>query len=313
MAHGTVTGHNVLALERPVPFNRTAVIVVGVLAGLAMAVLWSYTFVDDVIGQNVAAGLLGHDARSSTIGTGLGGAFYALVVGLAGTFTACNIAAFGAIGPLLAGTDTAGSRMRLALKQVGWVSAGLLVVAAVYGAVGAAIGPGLWQLSAHTVGNHVPVRIVQAAVIFTVLGLAFIWLGLAAAGAVPDPLAPLAARWPHARLLVMGGLIGGFLVGRPYPLFYRLFQEAAERRDVQFGAAVFVLTALGNVLLMVVIYLLLAAFGGRFLRGLAERPNHVAVIVALALLIGGSFMVFYWGVRLPARFGYGWFPAMPWS
>jgi hypothetical protein len=37
------------------------------------------------------------------------------------------------------------------------------------------------------------------------------------------------------------------------------------------------------------------------------------VLVGGGLLIGGAFMVFYWGVRLPAQFDYGWFPQMPYN
>jgi hypothetical protein len=298
-----------------VPVARKATIVVlSVLCGLAIAVLWSANLVDDQIGENVASNLLGHDARAGAVGSGLAGALFAFVAGLAGTFTACNVAAFSAVGPMLGGGTSATSRMRQALPRVGWLALGVIVVAGAYGAVGAAIGTRIPQLSTHRIGNHVPVRVVQAAIVFTVIGMVFLWLGLAAINVLPDPLRRLTARWPNTPLVVMGALIGGFLIGRPYPLFFKLFQEAARTHNPLFGAATFILTALGNITVTVVLFLALAAASGeRYQRWLSARPGRVATLTAIALIIGGAFMVFYWGVRLPARFDYGWFPRMPWS
>jgi hypothetical protein len=109
-------------------------------------------------------------------------------------------------------------------------------------------------------------------------------------------------------------LIGGFLIGRPYPLFFKLFQEAARTHNVFYGAGTFVLTAIGNILVMAVLFVILAAaMGSRYQRWLAQRPGRVATITAAALIVGGAFLIFYWGVRLPANFAYGWFPHMPWS
>jgi hypothetical protein len=241
------------------------------------------------------------------------GALFAFVAGLAGTFTACNVAGFSALGPMLGTGSTAGDRIRRALPYLGWLSAGVLVVATAYGAVGAALGPRIPQLSTHTVGHHVPLRLVQSVVVFGLLGIAFCWLGLAALRLVPDPLGRWTARWPKAPTFVLGMLIGGFLVGRPYPLFFKLFQQAAREHNPLYGAATFALTALGNIVVIAVLFLALTAgTGGRFQRWLAARPGRVATVTAAALLVGGSFMLFYWGVRLPARFDYGWFPVMPW-
>ena len=310
-----------LVLTRPVTpiegmstARRATVVVAGVLVGLAIAALWSSQLVDDQIGENVANNLLGYNAKASTLSGGLAGAVFAFVAGLAGTFTACNVAAFSAMGPMMGRGDTAGARIRRSLPQIGWLAVGLIVVAGVYGAIGAAIGNSIPQLNTHTVGNNMPIRVIQSAVVFTVIGVIFLWLGLAAIDVVPDPLRRLTARWPYTPALVMGALIGGFLIGRPYPLFFKLFQQAARTHNPLYGAATFVLTALGNVVVMAVLFLALTVgSGGRYQRWLAARPGRLATLTASALVIGGAFMVFYWGVRLPARFDYGWFPTMPWS
>jgi hypothetical protein len=301
-------------VETPSTTRRTVVILASVGVGLAIAVLWSARLVDAEIGETVADGILGRDARAGAVGTGLAGAVFAFVAGLAGTFTACNIAAFSAVGPLMGRGDTALSRTRQALPQLGWLSLGVVAIAGVYGAIGAAIGTRIPQLSTQTIGHNMPVRVVQSSIVFTVLGLVFVWLGLAAIRVVPDPLAPLTRRWPNSQMVVMGVLIGAFLIGRPYPLFFKLFQQAAATHNPLFGAATFILTALGNILVMAVVFLaLVIGSRGRFGRWLTARPGRLATLTATALIIGGAFMVFYWGVRLPARFDYLWFPRMPWQ
>jgi hypothetical protein len=257
--------------------------------------------------------MLGRDARAGAVGDGLAGGFFAFVVGIAGTFTACNVAAISAVGPML-GDRSKATIARRALSQVGWLGLGVIVVAASYGAIGAAIGTGIPQLSTATIGHNMPVRVVQSMVVFTMLGLAFVWLGLAAIRVTPDPLAPLSRRWPSAPTFVMGLLIGGFLIGRPYPLFFKLFQEAASTHNPLYGAGTFILTALGNIVLTALLFLILTVgTGGRLQRWLTARPGRLATVTATALIIGGAFMVFYWGVRLPSRFDYLWFPRMPWN
>ena len=274
--------------------RKTFIVAISVLVGLLIAVLWSARLVDDGIGENVANGLLGYNAKSQAIGNGVAGAVFAFVAGLAGTFTACNVAAFSAVGPMMGRGTTAGDRMRRALPQIGWLSVGLAVVALVWGAAGAAIGPGIPQLNTHTIGNGMPIRVVQSAIVFTVIGVVFLWMGLAAINVVPDPLARFTARWPQTPLLVMGGLIGAFLVGRPYPLFFKLFQYAAERHNPLYGALTFLLTALGNIVVLALLFLAIsAAAGERYQAWLSSRPGRIATITAVALIIGGAFLVFY--------------------
>jgi hypothetical protein len=314
MAQQTVAlRQQAIRIEAISPVRNSTVVILGVLGGLALAVLWSAQLVDDQIGETAANTMLGYNAKAHALTGGAAGALFAFVAGLAGTFTACNIAGFSALGPMLGTGPTAGDRVRRALPTLGWLSLGVILVAAVYGAVGASIGQGIPQLNTHTVGNHVPIRVIQSSIVFTVLGIAFLWLGLAAIRAVPDPLGRWTARWPQAPSFVMGLLIGGFLIGRPYPLFFKLFQQAAKTHNPFYGALTFILTALGNIAVMAVLFLALSAgTGGRYQRWLTARPGRVATLTAVALLIGGTFMVVYWGIRLPARFGYGWFPVMPW-
>src|SRR5947209_3467826 len=131
----------------PVPRALTrrramAVTLSAVAGGALLAVLWSYEFVDSTIGDNVANGILGHDAKATAIAGGFAGAVFGLVSGLAGTFTACNIAVFGVL-PEVSGQGR--GRLRAILTLLGWLSLGILTVSAVYGAVAVLIGPSLPQ------------------------------------------------------------------------------------------------------------------------------------------------------------------------
>ncbi|MET8335979.1 hypothetical protein [Streptosporangium canum] len=305
------------------PRRRGLVIVLSVLAGALIASLWSFRLVDSVIGDNVANTLLGYDAKHTEIGGLIAGTVFAFVSGLAGTFTACNIAAFGAIAPMTnAGgahpadsSDTSGRlRIGATLRPIGWLALGMIVVSGAYGAVGAALGERLPQLSTATAGSGLPPRLLQASIVFGVIGLAFVYLGLAALRVVPDPFVRLSSRFPNARLVVIGALIGGFLIGRPFPLFHKLFEYAAETRNPLYGAAVFILQSLGNITLMAVLFVVLVhATRGRFTRWMTAGPSRVATITAVAFIVVGAFTFLYWDLRLPARFGYGWFPVAPWE
>jgi hypothetical protein len=198
-------------------------IAVSVLAGVLVTLLWSFELVDSTIGDNVANNLLGYDAKGAAIdGAGMG-AVFAFVSGLAGSFTACNIAAFSAIAPL----SCQRRAMSDVLRPLGWLALGACGVAGTYGAVGASIGTSIPQLSDAMTGD-VPVRLIQSIVVFGVIGLALVWMGLATLRVVPDPLGGLYERRPRAQVLIMGGLIGAFLVGRPFPLFHKMFEYAAS-------------------------------------------------------------------------------------
>lgn len=299
--------------ETPARAGRSGRLIAGsVLAGIALAVLWSFEFVDKTIGDNVANTLLGHDAKATAIGGTTAGLLFAFVSGLAGTFTACNIAMAASIGPMThagaGGTPAAG--LRFMLRPLGRLTLGMVSVAAVYGFVGVLLGDSLPQLSTATTAGGMPVRLLQSVVVFGVIGLAFVYLGLAAFGRVPDPF----ARRPLARVFVLGMLVGAFLIGRPYPLFYKLFQWAADNGNPLYGAGAFVLQSLGNITIVSTLFaLVVLATRGGLIRWLSARPARTLAVTGALLLALGVFTVVYWTVRVPASFGYGWFPTMPYN
>ena len=289
---------------------RAYAVAAAIIAGVLAAVLWSATLVDESIGFNVTNGVLGSGTTAKPISSSGMGIVFALVSGLAGSFTACNVAGLCAIAPLSASRRTFSDTLR----PLGWLALGACSVSGLYGAIGALAGTGIPQLSTSLIGGNFPVRLVQSMVVFGVIGLAMLGMGLAAAGIVPDPLARLRARIPQVQLLVVGGLIGAFLIGRPYPLFFKLFTKAASTHDPAYGALLFILQSLGNIAVMSLVFVAASsAFGGRFPRWLTARPTRAATFTAVAFAAAGAFLISYWCIRLPAQFGIGWWPTMPWK
>ncbi|WP_254716699.1 hypothetical protein [Actinomadura sp. WMMB 499] len=262
-----------------------------------------------MIGANTTNALLGHEAEGAPIGGLLSGAAFAFASGLGGTFTACNIAAIGAAAPM-AGQGGAGRRLRAAVRPLLWLAAGAAAVSAAYGVVVAVAGTRMPQYStaAHTSG--LSPRSIQSMIVFGVIGLVLTYLGLAALGLVKDPF----SRFPNGRMLVMGGLIGGFLIGRPYGLYRQLFRDVADEGNVLYGAGTFALQSLGNIVIFGAVFLVLAvAAGGSLGRRLAAKPGRIALITGVMLIAAGVFTFLYWDVRLLARRDLIWFPVAPWA
>lgn len=296
----------------PYPVRRAGIALIAILAGFALTALWSAPFVDSVIGDSVANGILGYDAKATPISGVLAGTLFAFVSGLAGSFTACNIAAFGAVAPLVGGQAGEKRRFATTLKPLGWIAAGMLAVSVVYGVIVALVGTRMPQFSTAQTSGLSP-RSIQSMVAFGVVGVVFLAMGLIALGIVPNPFAGFVARHPVAPLVLMGALIGGFLIGRPYPLFRIMFRSAAEQHNVFYGAAAFALQSLGNIVIMALLFLLLThATGGRVQRWLAAKPARVATVTGVALLVGGTFTLLYWDVRVLGRLGIIWFPMVNW-
>lgn len=286
----------------------------GAAIGFALTVVWSAPFVDRTVGGSIAGALLGDDAHAPAPGV-VAGILFGLVSGLAGSFTACNIAALGAVGPLLGSGARRRDRVRLALRPLAALAGGMLSISAAYGALVGVIGTRMPQFSQLRVtrGTVSPV-LAQSMIVFGLVGLAMIYLALAAVRLVPDPFARVSRRYPNAPLVFMGVLIGCFLIGRPYPLFRAMFRDAATSHNPLFGAAAFCLQSLGNIVVLGVVFLLLVlVLGGRAGRSPALRPSVLAAVTAVGLGAAGVFNVLYWDVRLLAVLDViPWYPLAPW-
>lgn len=234
--------------------KRPRLVVLSVLAGFVLTVIWSAPFVDRVIGDSVANAMLGHDAKATPLDGVLAGVAFAFVTGLAGSFTACNVAVFGVVAPLVGERGQAKPRWRDSLRALGWICLGAVGISAGYGALVAIVGTAMPQFAtAPSVAGVLSPRQVQSMIVFGLIGVAFLYLGLAALRLVPDPFARIRQRRPAVPLIVMGVLIGALLIGRPFPLFRMMFRHAAESGNVFYGISAFVLQSLGNLVIAAVV------------------------------------------------------------
>src|SRR5439155_113606 len=158
---------------------------------------------DDRIGFNTANAILGHDAKTTPIAGVGSGILFAFVTGFAGSFTACNVACFGAVGPLVGSATTRREKLAATLKPIGWMSAGLLPVSAIYGAIVGIVGTRMPQFSTKPSKGLSP-RSIQTMIAFGTIGLIMLILGLAALGIIRDPLAAVSRRYKNAPLILMG-------------------------------------------------------------------------------------------------------------
>jgi hypothetical protein len=304
-------------MEEVAQSSHWRLVLLSALGGLILAVVWSPRLVDTVIGGSIADPLVGGDAKTVSITGTTMALLFAFITGVAGSFTACNIAVFGALAPMSAQATppSVGRRMAGLLKPVGWLALGAVVVAGLYGAIGVYIGESIPQLSNATVGgSNLRVRSIQSGVVFTIIGIVMVWHGLAALRLVRSPLSNLFQRRPAAELVFLGGLAGAFLIGRPFGMFRHLYEYAAKTDNPVLGFATFALQSIGNIVIVSLLFIgITLATRGRLQSWLTATPNRLARITAASFIVAGSFFIAYWGVKLGARAGVLWWPTMPYK
>jgi hypothetical protein len=268
--------------------------------GVAVAGFWNFRLVDgfgaDIVAANTIGGYQGKAAEFSTLGAGFGFLF-AMVAGLAATFTACNCVVFAMIPGLTCAQD-AGSRRSAALQSLIVMLVFVVLVSAIYGAFVGWLGPeGVEAI------NQRPVRFAQAGTVFSVLGIAMLVWGVIECGLVDSltarcsPVTRAFFAQPTTKAALMGLLVGAFAIGRPYPVFREFLMYTAQVQRPSYGAAVMALQGLAQVAVMVVVFVaILALFRERLDAWVRNKPGQPALVSALALTAGGAYFLFYWGI-----------------
>jgi len=290
--------------------RRLTYLALAVAAGVVVAGFWNFRFVDGLgvsVAETTIGGYQGKAAEFATLGAGFGFVF-AMVAGLAATFTACNCVAFAMIPGLVCAPDRRAGR-QAALGSLFTMLAGVVLVGAVYGAYVGLLGPaGVEAINARAV------RFAQASVVFSVLGLSMLLWSLIEFGLLDgltrrsSPVTRAFFAQPTTKAAIMGLMIGAFAVGRPFPVFREFLLYAAELQRPSYGAAVMALQGVGQVAVMVVAFLLvLVVFGRRMAAWASARPLQPTLVSAFALAAGGAYFLFYWGIARvwPALGGWG--------
>ncbi|HEY0603760.1 MAG TPA: hypothetical protein VGD58_12655 [Herpetosiphonaceae bacterium] len=291
------------------------IVLLSVAAGLVLAIVWSFEVADGMLGATIANTTLGVDAKAVSIGGPLFGIIFGFAAGLAATFTACNCVVFSCVAPLVAEKQT---QRQSIVRVLGWMVLGVLGVTMLYGAIGVFLRDSLPILSPARLaigsGEGYPVRLAQSTVVFVILGAIFVVWGLHILQLVASPLHRFSSDHPWLKPLAIGLMVGFFTVGRPFPLFRKAFEYAVDTGNPVLSALVLALHGLGNIAVVVLLILLLVyGTGGRFQRWIRQHPHGVMILTAVSMLVGGTFFIAYWGVRVPSLFGIGWFPQMPYN
>lgn len=293
-------------------------VLISAVFGVVLAVIWSPDLVDDVIAGGIANPFFGAGELDEVPLTGSGVAIaFAFVTGVAGMLTACNVAVFCALAPLSSGRSSTRSMITGLVKPIGWLMLGAVVVAGLYGAFGVLIDGNLPQLSDLRLGDPeegLRVRAIQSAVVFSLIGAVMVWRGLTYARIARDPLSNLFSRRPAAELLFLGGLVGAFLIGRPYGPFRHMFDYAVSTGDPLLGFVTFALQSIGNILGVALLFVLITLVTrGGFQRWLNGRPGRHATFAAASFVLVGTFFLLYWGVKLGYKADLMWWPEMPYN
>ena len=286
--------------------RRVTTMALAMAAGLLVAGFWNARLADG-FGRNVVAGYTIGDSGvlSGTFAqNGLGfGFLFAAVAGLAATFTACNCVVF-AMLPGIAAPGATRSRPP-ALASLGAFTAAVMLVGALYGIFIGLLGPDGIQ-----VFNSRAVRSAQARTIFSAIGLLMVLWGALELGLI-DPLrrrvSPETRAFftqPTTKAGLLGLLVGAFAIGRPFPVMRDFLVYAATSNSPLYGAAVMMVQGLGQIAVMVVLALVLVyGFGEWLTRWVTTRPHQVALITAVALVAGGTFFIYYWGLASAFNIG----------
>jgi hypothetical protein len=289
------------------------------IGAAAVAVLiagfWNPRLVDGFGRDVVAARTIGDPAALGATFAVNGLAFgfvFAAIAGLAATFTACNCVVF-ALLPGLAASGNAGAR-RSALSALAVFAAGVVIVGLGYGMFIGSLGAEGIQAF-----NTRPVRLAQATSLFSLIGVLMLLWGAIELGFL-DRLVQRTSvvtreffSQPSTKAALLGVMVGTFMIGRPFPVMREFLTYAATAGSPIYGAGVMIVQGLGQIAVMVLLFLALVyGTGGRLLAWNAANPARAALVSGLALIAGGTFFVFYWGLAFAYGigrwgFGLGWY------
>lgn len=299
------------------PLSRRLLYVLGmVIVAILIAGFWHRGLVDG-FGRDVVAGsTIGNTGELAGQYESHGGGFglvFAAIAGLAATFTACNCVIF-AMLPGLACSTEQNAGHRSAWQALAMFTLPVLLIAAVYGLYVGFLGPvGIEYI------NQIEVRHAQSFAVFTALGFAMLAWGCLELGfldSVKNRVSQLTRDFfsqVTVKAVLLGTMVGMFTVGRPYPLFRDFLVYAATTKNPAYGALVMMIQGLGQIAIMVLLFVLLVKTAGRKLGAIAiNKPYKFQLISGMALTAGGIYFLYYWGLgRLfdLGRWGYklGWY------
>lgn len=284
--------------------------------GIIIAGFWNYHLVDGFGKNFVARNTIGDtSALAGTFGD-RGGGFgfiFAAIAGLAATFTACNCVAFAMIPGLACATDQKNTRQS-ALKAIMAFVIPVALVGAVYGIFIGFLGPEGIKLF-----NERPIRLAQAQAVFSMIGIFMLFWGFLELGYFKKLTNRFSSQTkeffasPTTKATLLGIMVGFFAIGRPFPVFRQFLTYAATANSPIYGSLVMIIHGIGQVTVMLLLFFILVYFfGDKMMSWINQTPHKPRMLTALALLSGGAYFIFYWGIAFIydiGRWGFklGWY------
>ncbi|HEY5667138.1 MAG TPA: hypothetical protein VIV64_10480 [Gammaproteobacteria bacterium] len=282
--------------------RRTLYAVLAIVLAVLIAGFWNFRLVDEFGAEFVAGNTIGDTAALADEYATRGSAFglvFAAIAGLAATFTACNCVVFAMLPGLTCPIDRS-ARKPSALGTFTVFVAGVLVVSGVYGLVIGFLGPEVVESL-----NQTGARFAQAHVVFTAIGSFMLIWGLLEMGfadnlvrAIPESVRNTLGS-TTTKGAILGVLVGLFAVGRPFPVFREFLAYAASANNPLYGAITMMIQGIGQIAVMALLFFIVIYFGKNRIMAVANRtPYKFRMLSALALLAGGSYFLYYWGLSL---------------
>lgn len=280
--------------------RRLVYTVLAVAAAVVLAGFWNYHLVDGFGKEVIAGNTIGDPSDLaddySSRGSGFGFLF-AAVAGLAATFTACNCVVFAMIPNLACPVDQK-SGASSAWKAFLLFVTGVMVITGFYGIFVGFLGP-----EGVKVMNERALRLAQAQAVFTLLGSVMLVWGLfemrlldGIKKQLSDTTRAFLGR-TTTKALLLGILVGFFAVGRPFPVFREFLVYAASANSPLYGAGVMMIQGLGQIAVMALLFGLVIWLGGEKIGSLAQsKPHKFQMISSIALITGGTYFIYYWGL-----------------
>lgn len=291
------------------------------LSALIVAVLiagfWNYHLVDGFGKEIVAGNTIGNTSDLAddynTKGSGFGFIF-AAIAGLAATFTACNCVIFAMIPGLACSVEEGPSSSGTAWQAFGCFMSGVLVITGFYG-----FFIGFLGAEGMEVLNERAVRLAQAQAVFSLLGIIMLTWGFLEMGfldKIKKRFSDTTRAFfdqPTTKALLLGILVGCFAIGRPFPVFREFLVYAASANSPLYGAGVMMIQGLGQIAVMALLFGLMVWLAGNKIGTIArEKPYKFQMVSSVALITGGMYFVYYWGLAFVfdiGRWGFklGWY------
>lgn len=306
------TFHSVYPLKKRLIYALAAVIAAILIAGF-----WNYHLVDGFGKEIVAGNTIGNTSDLAddygTKGSGFGFIF-AAIAGLAATFTACNCVIFAMIPGLACSVEEGRPSTQTAWKALGCFVTGVLVITGFYG-----FFIGFLGAEGMEVLNERAIRLAQAQAVFTLLGVIMLVWGFLEMGFLDN----IKNRFSDAtraffdqtttKAFLLGILVGCFAIGRPFPVFREFLIYAASASSPFYGAGVMMIQGLGQIAVMALLFgLTIWLAGNRIGSAAREKPYKFQMVSSVALITGGMYFVYYWGLAFVfdiGRWGFklGWY------